>query len=151
MKRCPACGRSNNDDSRFCYSCGENLENVPVQITADDVPLEIKGWNMGAFMHNILWGIANGVYEALWSLVVIIPFVGWFAAIGIWIWLGLKGNELAWKKQKWDTVEDFKRCQGTWNRAGWFTLIVTVGLSIVYFIIFIFFGMAVALAESPGV
>lgn len=35
------------------------------------VPEEVKGWNWGAFMYNIFWGIGNRTYLPLLCL---IPF-----------------------------------------------------------------------------
>ena len=30
MKQCPKCSERNTNDSQFCKSCGENLENVEI-------------------------------------------------------------------------------------------------------------------------
>ncbi|MGL5898500.1 MAG: ribonuclease G, partial [Lactobacillaceae bacterium] len=33
------------------------------------VPAEVKGWNWGAFMYNIFWGIGNKTYLPLLCLI----------------------------------------------------------------------------------
>lgn len=75
------------------------------------VPPEIGGWNWAAFSLSIIWGICNSVWI---SLLCLIPLVGFFVSL----YLGIKGNELAWKKQKWISVEDFKQTQKKWQPWG---------------------------------
>ena len=74
------------------------------------VPEEIKGWNWGAFILSWIWGIGNNTYRALWFFV---PYIN----IVMIIYLGLKGNELAWKHKHWKSVEHFKAVQRKWNIA----------------------------------
>ncbi len=144
IKYCPKCGVENQDNGVFCSKCGTNMNIAPSQTKEHSgaVPEDIKGWNMGAFMQPVVWGIANEVYESLWFLTVIIPFIGWLAAFAIMIWMGINGNELAYKKKKWDTTDDFKKCQNTWNRAGWLTFILSLLSGFVYFIVFVVMGLA---------
>ena len=40
------------------------------------------------------------------------------------IYLGLKGNELAWKNRKWHSIEEFKEVQKKWNKAAFVFLAV---------------------------
>jgi hypothetical protein len=87
----------------------EQLSNQPN--TDDSTPEEIKGWNWGAFFLHGIWGIANKTYIALLGFVPVVN-------IPVMFFLGLRGNELAWKYKKWDSVEDFKSSQRTWNIAG---------------------------------
>jgi len=78
---------------------------------ASVVPSEIQGWNWGAAGLTWIWGI----YHSVWiSLAVFIPFVSFF----LWIILGLKGNEWAWRKTKWASVEQFKISQNKWKPWG---------------------------------
>ncbi len=71
------------------------------------VPEEIKGWNWGPVGFPIIWGVYHGVWI---SLLCMIPFV----SLIVRIYLGVKGNELAWKKNKWPSVETFKNSQAKW-------------------------------------
>lgn len=91
------------------------------------VPYEIKKWNWGAFMFNILWGIGNNCYIALLCL---IPFFNI-----IWMFVcGAKGNQWAWEKGNYKDVETFMAVQKTWNKAGlaWFILAIVM---IVFYIV----------------
>ena len=96
-----------------------------------DVPPEIKKWNWGAFMFNIWWGIGNKSYLALLCLIplanIVMPFV-----------CGALGNEWAWKNGNYTSVDEFKKVQETWNRAGFVSFIVCL-VFIVMYIIFIVF------------
>lgn len=84
------------------------------------VPNEIKRWNWGAFFLNWIWSIVHSVWIGLLALV---PFVGLFVAI----YLGVKGNELAWPKRRWESPESFLKTQRRWGIAG----AIAFGFSIV--------------------
>ncbi len=71
------------------------------------IPDEVKGWNWGAFGLPVIWGLYHGVWISLLSF---IPIFG----IAFNIYLGLEGNELAWKKNKWVSTEQFRKFQGKW-------------------------------------
>jgi len=86
---------------------------------ASVVPEEIKGWNWGAAGLTWIWGISHGVWI---SLLVFIPFVN----IVMWIALGLKGSEWAWKKQKWESVERFVSHEKKWKPWGIIFLLLSV-------------------------
>ena len=81
-------------------------------------PEEIKGWSWGASSLNWIWGIANRVWI---SLLIFIPLVN----IVMFFVLGFKGNEWAWKAQKWESVEVFKAHQRKWNF--WGIIILLLG------------------------
>lgn len=71
------------------------------------IPEEIKGWNWGAFLLEPLWGLSHSVWLSLLTFVPLVNFI-------VIIYLGIKGNELAWKKNKWKNVDDFKQTQKKW-------------------------------------
>lgn len=99
-------------------------ENVTV------VPAEVKGWNWGAFMYNIFWGIGNKTYLPLLCL---IPVFNIF-----WVFVcGFKGNEWAWEKGDYNDVETFKAVQETWNRAGFVQFIIAMVLVILSLLLII--------------
>ena len=76
-----------------------------------EIPNEIKGWNWGAAGLTWIWGL----YHRVWiSVLVFIPFVN----IVMWIILGIKGSEWAWRKEKWLSVEEFKYAQRKWKPWG---------------------------------
>mgnify|MGYP001964620301 FL=1 len=75
------------------------------------IPHGVKGWCWGGFLLNFIWGIRFRVWLGLLAL---IPLVG----IGVSIWLGFKGRELAWRKGNWTSVDAFNLSQRRWSIAG---------------------------------
>lgn len=109
---------------------GQNLriKHMSIQLNLEghkDVPPEVRGWNWGAFLLTWIWGICNGTYIALLSLIPIVHFAMAFV-------LGAKGNEWAWRNKDWKSVEEFHRAQRRWAAWGiglWLLLItVCIGL-----------------------
>ncbi|MCR1953837.1 ribonuclease G [Clostridioides mangenotii] len=79
---------------------------------------DVKGWNWGAFMFNIVWGFGNKSYMPLICLIPIVNIV--------WIFVcGAKGNEWAYNKYDGD-VDTFLAIQETWNRAGLIMFIISL-------------------------
>lgn len=94
------------------------------------VPQEVKGWNWGAFMYNVCWGIGNKTYLPLLTL---IPIFNIF-----WIFVvGFKGNEWAWQKGDYQDVATFKAVQATWNRAGLVQFIIAILVFVLYLYVFV--------------
>ena len=89
-------------------------------------PVEIRGWNWGAFLLTWIWGVGNGTYIALLAL---IPLVG---LVMIFV-LGAKGNEWAWRNKTWESVEHFKRVQRSW--AWWGIGVLVAG--VLFYLLFI--------------
>lgn len=98
------------------------------------MPDELRGWNWGAFLLTLIWGISHNVWIALLAL---IPYVGIVMAFV----LGFKGNEWAWKNRKFASVEEFRAVQREWAKWG---LIVLLALIL---ILVISFGMTVKYAN----
>lgn len=86
------------------------------------IPQGVQGWNWGAFMFNVYWGLGNKSYLPLLCL---IPFFN-----VIWMFVcGIKGNEWAWINGDYPDVATFQAVQKTWNRAGLFAFILaTIGI-----------------------
>lgn len=72
------------------------------------MPVDVAGWNWAAFLLNWIWAIGNSVWIGLLAL---IPGIGFVVAI----YLGIKGNELAWKSRRWASVSQFKATQRAWT------------------------------------
>ena len=81
------------------------------------IPDEIKGWNWGAAGLTWIWGLSNSVWV---SLVSLLPFLDLF----FWIILGINGNEWAWRKTKWESVQEFQKTQNKWKPWGVAFLII---------------------------
>jgi hypothetical protein len=103
----------------------ENTAAPPVVWKEEEtfVPLEILHWNWSAFTLTWIWGLGNKVYISLLSFV---PVIGMF----IPFLLGWKGNEWAWRKNKWENVENFKKVQKKWLMATIAVCLVSVIVSI---------------------
>ena len=86
------------------------------------IDVELNKWNWGAFLLSPIWGIGNGVYRALLTLV---PIYGIYE----WIMCGKNGNRWAWEKRDWDSIESFRKTQRKWALWG---AIVDVILIFVY-------------------
>lgn len=91
------------------------------------VPEEVKGWNWGAFIFNVLWGIGNKTYLPLLCLIPIFNLIWMFVC-------GFKGNEWAWQDGDYKDIETFKAVQATWNRAGLVYFIITAAFIALYFL-----------------
>lgn len=138
IKNCPFCGEEINVSATKCKHCGEWLDGQNHQETnlaKSELPTEYQKFNWGAFLLTWIWGIGNKTYIAFVifavSLLNIIPFVGWIAPLAFSIWLGIKGNEFAWKNNHWDNLEQFNNVQRKWAMWGG----IVIGISI--FLIFI--------------
>ncbi len=93
----------------------------------NSVPQEIKKWNWGAFMFNMMWGFGNKCYLPLLCLVPLLNLV--------WIFVcGFKGNEWAWKNGQYTDVETFLAVQDTWSRAGLVMFVINIVFTVVYFL-----------------
>ncbi len=100
-------------------------------------PAELAGWNWGAFLLNWIWGIGHSVWIALLVLLLgFIPFIGSIGALGLAIYLGIKGNELAWQNRKFESVEQFKAVEKAWTKWAVILLILGIVLGILGFIAF---------------
>ena len=98
------------------------------------LPENIRGWNWGAFYFSWLWAVCNGIY---WPLVVLIPVVGWLSILVIMIILGINGNQWAWEKKQWRSIEHFKQVQHNWAIAALCVFILAV-LSTLFIILILF-------------
>lgn len=119
------------------------------------IPPRINKWNWGAFLLTGIWGLSNRIYI---SLVCFIPFALPFlffeifksgnlliykvylyilsffsiASIIMMFILGAKGNEWAWKKKKWESIEHFQRVQKRWSYWGIGIALFITSVSIIY-------------------
>ena len=110
----------NVDVTPFINTSGQGKDAIVPEIVKNK-------FNWGAFLLSWIWGIGNKTWIALIApLLPLIPFVGAFAALGFNIWLGIKGNEFAWKNKKFDTVEKFHENQKIWAIVGIVLFIIGV-------------------------
>ena len=158
---CPEC-KVNIDNQIYCNPCMEAKLKTgawPGHISPPGsdytsglgalslLPPELRGWNWGAFLLTWIWGIGHNVWIALVALGGLIPYVGWIISIVMAIILGARGNEWAWQKKKWDSIEQFRKTQRTWMWYGVGMLIVQILLVISVTILII---SLVMIATSGG-
>ncbi len=112
----------NQGEIRDSYDTGDadsyagfpNLSGLPSGNDPFFLP-ELEGWNWGAFLLNWLWLMQ---VSSLWGVILLIVSCmscGLFA-IAPAIYLGLKGNELAWKHRSFKGVEEFREVQAAWTK-----------------------------------
>jgi len=85
-----------------------------------------RGWNWGGFLLTWIWGIGNRTYVSFLSL---IPGLGLLVAI----FLGIRGNEWAWKNRRFESAEQFIKVQKIWSIWG----LVLAAISLLFFMFFV--------------
>lgn len=94
------------------------------------LPEELKGWNLGGLFIPFVWGPFNRVWIGLAVLSVgllpIPPLLGLLVYGPIAMFVGMRGNELAWRARKWDSVDHFRSVQGQWAKWGGICFIIFI-------------------------
>ncbi len=85
------------------------------------LPQSARGWNTAAFLIGPIWGPANGVWIGVVGIVFlvipesILPLAMKFTLyLAYGAFLGIRGNQLAWRARRWNSLEQFKRVQQQW-------------------------------------
>jgi hypothetical protein len=77
------------------------------------------GFSWGAFGLFWIWGIGNKVWISLLALgIAWIPWVGPLANVGFYVWLAMKGHELAWRHRRFESLEQYRTTMAVWNAWG---------------------------------
>ncbi|MFO7945662.1 MAG: hypothetical protein R6V19_02445 [Armatimonadota bacterium] len=108
------------------------------------VPPEVQnmGFSWGAFGLTWIWGIGNQVWIAfLGFLIGLVPYLGAIGNLVFYIWLGMNGHELAWKKRRFDSLEQFQSTMRVWNTWGLVMFIASIVLMGAVMIIAISLGV----------
>jgi hypothetical protein len=109
MVFCRSCSKELHETAPTCVQCG--APQGAARISADALPDGVRGWSWGAFLLSWIWAIGNRTWIGLLAL---IPYVG----LGVAIWLGFQGREMAWKNGSWRDLEHFNRVQSAWSKWG---------------------------------
>ena len=105
----------------------------------------LSKWNWGAFYLNGIWGLFNGCWWILlinmgigllsFLLSLVLPFIGLLMlplSLGWQIYVGVKGDEWAWKNRSWRSVQDFEQTQHQWAVASLVIFILNIVLVVIY-------------------
>jgi hypothetical protein len=124
------------------------------------VPLAIKSsWNWGAFFFTWIWGIAHKAWITFIVLATIpISVLAWEIApfdrgtaialrilascidLIIWIWLGVKGSELAWRNRHFEGgINEFWEVQRAWTRMGLILVAAPFVIGLLFLLVFLVF------------
>ncbi len=143
LKICPLCGEVIPQGYDKCLrGCESANKNMSTNINSISLSKELKKFNWGAFGCTWIWGIGNNVPVAMIgivfsSFVFIDPPVIIILSIPFSIWLGKKGNELAWASGKYTNIKKFRADQQKWSVAGlitiWILLIILVNSEFIPF------------------
>lgn len=129
---CPECGRrllvdkclSETDAVMKCKHCEKTFN---ISFDEKTFPANLNSFNWGAFLMGWLWCLSNGkVWLGILLCVLAwisnhLPFIGFIFSIPyiiIAIYLGVKGNKIAWNHKEWKSVEAFEKVQKNWLIAG---------------------------------
>ncbi len=101
-----------------------------------EIPPAINRWNWAAFLMPAVWGLFSGVpFTGLLFAAAFLPSSAQLLIMIIAsLFLGFKGNQLAWRGKKWQSVEHFHSFQQKW--ASWsIKLSAAIGAILIIFIL----------------
>lgn len=99
------------DNRNLKFELKDKIDKGEGEIVSHDRE-KLKKWNWGAFLLAPLWTLANKL--EMWTILCFVPIVN----IGVILYLGFKGNRLAFEKSKMGSVDDFMVIQKYWGRWG---------------------------------
>jgi tetratricopeptide (TPR) repeat protein len=115
------------------------------------VPPAANFWNWGGFGFSLMGLGFIWAFNMRLTTIAIIQLImlflgplGGLINLGLSIYLGTSGSEQAWRNRRFQSIDDFRRCQTTW---GWWALgvaVVTLPISVIMTLIYI--GMIVGAA-----
>jgi hypothetical protein len=106
----------------------------------------VQGWNWGAFVISWIWAFSHrlpgwGAGILVLNLASNIPIVGilpGLAAFGLSIYLGIKGNDLAWRQRPFQGVEHFRATERVWRTWGIVLFVIFIALMVILVAAFVF-------------
>lgn len=144
------------DSSGYCPDCRQIMQmvaktatitrNVPRQYNTmpldpllktkpAKLPKKYRTFNFGAFGGGVIWAFAHQMYAAAILILIGSMLTSGILGIAGCIYLGVKGNELAWESRNFDDIQDFLDCQRAWTMFAIIPFIVFLASSILLFIV----------------
>jgi hypothetical protein len=104
---------------------------VSEELDPDGIPKAIKRWSWPAFIFGWLWCFFNGL--PVWGIASLLGWIFTCGFVGFFIdvWLGAKGNEYAWRANRYPSVAAYRRSQLGWEIMVWI-LVGTIVLSVAW-------------------
>ena len=91
-------------------------------IRGAELPKSLRGFNWGAFLMGPIWSLFNQVWIGLIGFIAVFPqipiVIRLLITLALALYLGFKGNELAWRSKKWTSTAHFANAQKTWLIVG---------------------------------
>jgi len=84
---------------------------------------KLDGWNWGAAFFSWIWALGHKMW-----LYALLGFVLGFIPFASFILFGLKGNEWAWDRGGYSSVEDLRAKERKWAIAALVVLVVSIVL-----------------------
>jgi hypothetical protein len=117
---------------------GLEIPHVSIPLNETDRGAEemkkLEKWNWGAFLLAPFWTLSNKLEK--WTILTFIPGVN----IPTVIYLGLKGNRLAYQKSAIKNIDQFMTLQGHWNAWAIRLFWIGIGISVIGVSISVFGG-----------
>ena len=134
--KCPKCRLTNHPSAQRC-DCGYDFVSGTLEESYLHTPLPalVTGWSWPGFLGNWVFGLAHGHLPSLVGLgasgigvclgrsaidqpLILLMRLGLSTvSLGLSLYLGLHGNEIAWRSRKWPSPEAFLQSQRRWTMA----------------------------------
>jgi len=120
------------DISPFQSACPSRYQKTVTLPSGNDpkiLYLAREGWNWGAFIFSWIWLLCHNMVPSGIALFLISFFFGPLT-IAASIYLGIKGNELAWTYRPFKNLQHFEETEKAWSKwglilfFGWFGFIL---------------------------
>jgi hypothetical protein len=110
----------------------------------------VGGWSWGAFMFDMVFVIAIRKYiYLLFALLFFIPILGFFAMIGVKIFFGLKGHQLAAESGAFANEDELRGFLKAVDHAGFVVFIVAIVGIVLILGTVLLFGAALYSGMNP--
>ena len=141
-------------------SSNEQLEtNTDIRKRNLEIESAKNSWSWGGFLLNWIWGLGHSYWWpslvvlglfmlSLISILLFFPIGIIFIiilnvfSIAMSIFLGIKGNSIAWENGCFDNIEHFRSKERKWTIAGVIVLIISIVLPIIGAVALFMFGIA---------
>jgi hypothetical protein len=94
-------------------------------VEATDATPQLDRWNWGAAFFNWIWALGHG----LW-VYALLGFVLSFIPLAAFILFGIKGNEWAWARGGYSSVEELRAKERKWAIAALIVFVISILLVI---------------------